>query len=45
LKLLGHDVQVAHAGKDAIEMARAHRPEVVLLDIGLPGIDGYEVAK
>jgi PAS domain S-box-containing protein len=45
LKLLGHDVQVAHDGKDAIEMARAHRPEVVLLDIGLPGMDGYEVAR
>jgi PAS domain S-box-containing protein len=45
LKLLGHDVRVAHDGQEAVEAARAHRPEVVLLDIGLPGIDGYEVVK
>ena len=45
LKLLGHDVQVAHDGKAAIEAARAHRPEIVLLDIGLPGMDGYQVAS
>jgi PAS domain S-box-containing protein len=45
LKLLGHDVQVAYDGKAAVEAARAHRPEIVLLDIGLPGMDGYEVVK
>ena len=45
LKLLGHDVQVAHDGQAAVEVARAHRPEIVLLDIGLPGMDGYEVAR
>jgi PAS domain S-box-containing protein len=45
LRLLGHDVQVAYDGKGALEAARAHRPEVVLLDIGLPGMDGYEVVK
>jgi CheY-like chemotaxis protein len=44
LKLLGNDVQVAHHGKAAIETARAFRPEFVLLDIGLPGMDGYQVA-
>ena len=44
LRLLGHEVVVAHDGKAAIDAARAHRPEVVLLDIGLPGMDGYEVA-
>jgi PAS domain S-box-containing protein len=44
LKLLGHDVCVAHDGPAAIEAARSHRPEVVILDIGLPGMDGYEVA-
>ena len=43
LKLLGHDVRVAHAGQGAVELALAHRPEVVLLDIGLPDMDGYEV--
>ena len=36
--------QVAHHGKAAIETARTFRPEFVLLDIGLPGMDGYEVA-
>jgi PAS domain S-box-containing protein len=45
LKLIGHDVQVAHDGPTAIEKARAHRPEIVILDIGLPGMDGYQVAK
>ena len=45
LKLLGHDVQVAYDGKAAVEVARAHRPDLVLLDIGLPGMDGYEVVK
>jgi PAS domain S-box-containing protein len=44
LTLLGHDVRVAHDGPAAVEAARAHRPEIVLLDIGLPGMDGYEVA-
>jgi two-component system CheB/CheR fusion protein len=44
LKLLGHEVQVAHEGLTAVEMARSFHPEVVVLDIGLPDIDGYEVA-
>ena len=44
LKLLGHEVAVAHDGPEAIEVAREHRPDFVLLDIGLPGMDGYEVA-
>jgi len=44
LTLLGHDVKTAHDGSEAIGVARAHKPEVVLLDIGLPGMDGYEVA-
>ena len=45
LRLLGHDVQVAYDGPTALEAARGHRPEFVLLDIGLPGLDGYEVAR
>jgi CheY-like chemotaxis protein len=45
LRLFGHDVQVARTGSTAIEMASAAPPHVVLLDIGLPGMDGYEVAK
>ncbi len=43
--MYGHDVQVARTGPTALEMASASRPEVVLLDIGLPGMDGYEVAQ
>ncbi len=45
LKLIGHEVQAAHSGPEAIEAARAFRPEFVLLDIGLPGMDGYRVAS
>ncbi len=44
LKLLGNDVRVTHDGKSAIETAQTLRPEFILLDIGLPGMDGYEVA-
>jgi CheY-like chemotaxis protein len=45
LRLYGHEVQVARTGPTALEIASATRPDVVLLDIGLPGMDGYEVAK
>lgn len=41
----GHDVQVAHDGHKALEMARSLRPEFVFLDLGLPGLDGFEVAR
>ena len=41
----GHDVQTAYDGPTALEIALDYRPNVVLLDIGLPGIDGFEVAK
>ena len=44
LTLFGHDARVAYAGPAAIEAAKAFRPEVVFLDIGLPGMSGYEVA-
>jgi PAS domain S-box-containing protein len=44
LKLLGHDVKIAHDGPSALESARGFQPEIVLLDIGLPGLDGYQVA-
>ena len=45
LRLYGHEVQVARTGPTALEMAPAFRPDVILLDIGLPGMDGYVVAK
>ena len=41
----GHDVLTASDGTEAVEMALQRHPHVVLLDIGLPGIDGYEVAR
>ena len=45
LEIWGHEVRMAHDGPAALEAARAFRPEVVLLDIGMPGMDGYEVAR
>ena len=40
-----HEVEVAYNGPEGIAKARAFRPEVVLCDIGLPGMDGYEIAR
>ena len=45
LTLLGHEIRTAHDGPAAIKEALAFRPQFVLLDIGLPGMDGYAVAK
>ena len=45
LELSGHDVQTTHDGLSAITAALKYRPHVVLLDIGLPGLNGFEVAK
>ena len=45
LRLDGHQVEIAHDGFQALELAVAARPTVVLLDIGLPGMDGYEVCR
>jgi len=45
LELEGHQVQTVYTAHDALEAARNFQPDVVLLDIGLPGMDGYEVAK
>jgi signal transduction histidine kinase len=45
LRLLGHQAQVAHDGPAALEAADKLRPDVMLLDIGLPGMNGYEVAR
>jgi CheY-like chemotaxis protein len=44
-EMLGHSVRVAHTGLEAVEAVRNEMPEFVFLDIGLPGINGYEVAK
>ncbi len=45
LRMSGHDVRTAHTGPDAIEAANTYQPDVVLLDIGLPLVNGYEVAR
>jgi signal transduction histidine kinase/CheY-like chemotaxis protein len=44
-KMLGHVVEVAYDGTSAVEKARVFAPSVVLCDIGLPGMSGYEVAR
>jgi two-component system OmpR family response regulator len=45
LRILGHDVEIAQDGATALAQAKRHAPDVVLLDIGLPGIDGWSLAK
>jgi PAS domain S-box-containing protein len=45
LQASGHEVTIAHDGTDALELAASFRPQLVFLDIGLPGMDGYEVAR
>jgi CheY-like chemotaxis protein len=45
LTAAGHDVTTAVNGPDALTMAAAFQPEVGVLDIGLPGMDGYELAR
>jgi signal transduction histidine kinase len=45
VQALGHEVETAPDGPAALAAARSMRPEVVFLDIGLPGMDGYEVAR
>jgi PAS domain S-box-containing protein len=45
MRSLGHATRVAHDGTQALRMADEFQPEVVLLDIGLPGMNGYEVAR
>jgi CheY-like chemotaxis protein len=45
LALIGHDVRVAHSGPEGVRVAHSWRPDVVLCDLGLPGLDGYGVAR
>jgi PAS domain S-box-containing protein len=44
LRVWGHDVLVAHDGTQALALADANQPDVLLLDIGMPGLNGYELA-
>ena len=45
LKLVGFEVETVHTGGEAVTAAKLRRPDVLLLDIGLPGLDGYQVAR
>jgi PAS domain S-box-containing protein len=45
LRLQGHEVQVAYDGASALELAKSCCPSLVFLDLGMPGMDGYEVAR
>ena len=45
LQSMGHDTRVVHDGIEALETAELFRPDVVLLDIGMPRLDGYETAR
>jgi CheY-like chemotaxis protein len=45
LGFYGHEVAVAYSGSAGLELAREFRPEVVLCDIGLSDVDGYQVAR
>lgn len=45
LELEGYEVRTVHGGQDALDMAREFRPDVVLLDIGMPKVTGYEAAR
>jgi CheY-like chemotaxis protein len=45
LEMHGHEVRAARDGSEAIAAALAQRPEFVLLDLALPGMDGYQVAE
>ncbi|MGB3869131.1 MAG: ATP-binding protein [Flavobacteriales bacterium] len=45
LKKMDHEVHAMHGGEEAIELVKDFRPDVVFLDIGMPGMDGYEVCR
>jgi CheY-like chemotaxis protein len=45
IECMGHDVVVAADGVQAVELAEQHRPQIAVLDLGMPRMDGYEAAR
>ena len=45
VELLGHEVRTVFGGEEALAVAADFRPQVVLMDLGMPGIDGYEACR
>ena len=45
LQLMGHEVFTAYDGQEAVESAAAHRPDAILLDIGMPRLNGFDAAR
>jgi CheY-like chemotaxis protein len=45
VEMLGHEVQLAHNGEEALEVAASFQPEIIFLDLGMPLMNGYEVAQ
>ncbi len=45
LEVAGHEVRTAYDGPDALNLAAVFKPEVVILDLGLPSMDGFEIAR
>jgi CheY-like chemotaxis protein len=45
LEVLGHHVRTTPDGRTALDVARGHVPDIALIDIGLPGMNGYDVAR
>lgn len=43
IEMIGHDYKLAHNGPDAIDLSKTYRPHVVMMDIGLPGMNGYDL--
>ena len=45
IRLSGHEIEMAHDGETALKKAKSFKPEIILLDVGLPDMHGYEVAE
>jgi PAS domain S-box-containing protein len=45
LEMMGNEVRTAHDGQEAVELAETFRPQIILLDLGMPGLSGYDAAR